>query len=163
MKAEGKNRKTARCHFILCSFLWVMGSLSARSSFADSALANQFGREAGVIAGTTQACGTSISDYNARVMEAINALSKTPGDRETAMTIYMDALSKSLDAQTKNHIMECPQVVQSFYSLPLMRSDYKTSVLPQLASMVTPSNAVPPQQTPSAPQAAIQNTGTGAK
>lgn len=162
-------RKINRVRFVLCGFLWLTGCFTARLSWADSVLANQFGREAGVIAGTTQACGTSISEYNSRVIEAINALSKTPGDRETATTVYMDALSKSLDAQTKNHVMACSQVVQSFYSLPLMRSDYKTSVLPQLASMVNPTNtpAATTQTTVTTlsqqPTVATQTLVTGAK
>src|SRR5580700_4824396 len=89
-------------------------------------IANQFASEAGTIAGVTQACGNSITEYNSRALEAINALAKNPGDRQQALTIYMDALSKSQDAQTKNHVMNCGKVIQDFNSLPLMKPDYKT-------------------------------------
>jgi hypothetical protein len=116
-------------------------------AFAQSVnvMANQFAGEAGTIAGVTQACGTNITEYNSRALEAINALAKNPGDRQQALTIYMDALSKAQDAQTKNRVMNCSKVMQDFNSLPLMKPDYKTVVLPQLANMTNPqANTTPP-------------------
>lgn len=113
------------------------------SAFAQSTnvVANQFASEAGTIAGVTQACGTSITEYNSRALEAINTLAKNPGDRQQALTLYMDALSKAQDAQSRNHVMNCLKVLQDFNSLPLMKADYKTVVLPQLANMGTPTSA----------------------
>jgi hypothetical protein len=117
--------------------------LFSLNSNAQSALtmADQFAAEAGAIAGTAQACGQNIVEYNARVVAAVNALSQSPSDSSQAMTIYQKTLSNAQDAQSRTHSVNCGEMIQKFNGLPIMRPDYKTTVIPKLAAMVNPPEA----------------------
>lgn len=103
--------------------------------------ASQFAEQAGTIAGAAQACGQDITIFNSRVNDVVNVLGNSLNDRQTAMTVYQQALSQSQYAQSRTHTLNCGQVINSFLSLPLMRSDFQQSVLPQMASLNNPSAA----------------------
>jgi len=100
--------------------------------------ANEFAEQAGVIAGTAQACGQDVSIMNARTAEVINVLTKNSTEQQQAMLVYEKILAGSQVNQSKNHTMKCPDVLKAYNSLPMLRDDYKTTVLPGMAKMGTP-------------------------
>lgn len=134
---------------ILSEFsLFSLFSLNAYAqSTVASSLASQFALQAGTIAGVVQSCGQSIVEYNSWVVDAVNALSKSPQEQIQAMTVYQKALTNAQDAQNRSHSMNCGEAMQGFNSLPLMRPDYKKTVIPQLAQMGN-SAATPPANAP---------------
>lgn len=110
-------------------------------------LANEFALEAGKIGGVVQACGQNISVYNSRVSEAINVMADSAGSQQ-ALSTYTKALMEAAEIQTKNHAISCTTAIQSFNSLPIMQSDYKTNVLPSLAKMANPTAQQPQTKPP---------------
>jgi len=130
--------------------------LASNMAFAQASpnLANEFALEAGKIGGVAQACGQNISVYNSRVSEAVNVMTDSAGSQQ-ALSTYTKALMEAAEIQTKNHAISCSTAIQSFNSLPIMQSDYKTNVLPSLAKMANPAAPTPttPSQTPEKPTA----------
>jgi hypothetical protein len=99
--------------------------------------ANQFAEQAGAIAGTAQACGQDISILNARTVEVINLLTKAPAEQQLAQNVYIKVMATSQVNQSRYHTMKCPEVLSAYNSLPILKADYKTTVLPAMAQMGT--------------------------
>lgn len=119
--------------FVLMGF----SSLTFAQTVVDNT-ANQFAEQAGAIAGTAQACGQDVSTLSSRTAEVINVLTKIPAQQQQAMTIYEKVLASSQINQTRNHPMKCSDVLTAYNSLPLLKSDYKQTVLPSMAKMGAP-------------------------
>jgi hypothetical protein len=121
-----------------CSILLLLTSTVVFAQASSNA--DQFAVQAGAIAGAAQACGQDITEYNSRINEAINVLGTNASDKQQALTLYDKTLSGIQYTQTKLHDLNCPQVIQSYQTLPIMRADYQTTVLPALANMNTASS-----------------------
>jgi hypothetical protein len=123
------------------NFLFLLAGFSSLT-FAQtppmSSNANQFAEQSGAIAGTAQACGQDVSTLSTRTAEVINVLTKIPAEQQEAMMIYEKVLASSQINQTRNHPMNCSQVLQSYNGLPLLKSDYKQTILPAMAKMGAP-------------------------
>ena len=121
------------------NYLFFLAGFSTLA-FAQAPLGNnadQFAQQAGVIAGTAQACGQDVSTFSSRTAEVIGVLTTIPSEQQAAMTIYEKVLATSAMNETKNHTMKCSDVLSAYASLPILKSDYKTTILPQMAKMGT--------------------------
>lgn len=110
-------------------------------TFAQSPMANnanQFAEQAGAIAGAAQACGQDVSTLGSRTTEVINVLTKVPAEQQLAMTVYEKVLASSQINQSRNHPMPCSEVLNAYSSLPILKADYKQTVLPAMSKMGTP-------------------------
>jgi len=108
--------------------------------------ATGFALQAGAIGGVAQACGQNIAVYLSRVNEALDRLALSSTDKSLAMASLQKALQNSQLAQAQNHPFSCQQALQDFNSLPLMRDDYRQTVLSQLSPSMgaaTPPTTVP--------------------
>lgn len=103
--------------------------------------ANLYAQQAGVIAGVAQACGQNVGTFSSRSAEVINLLTKIPAEQQQAMNIYEKIMATSQMNQVKNHAMKCTDVISAYNSLPLLKSDYKQKVLPEIANMGNTPNA----------------------
>jgi hypothetical protein len=92
----------------------------------------EFARQAGAIAGIAQACGQNLTDFSARIAEAINKLSSNPSDQAGAMLVYQQISQEAQMAERKNQTIPCMKVLQDFRSLPIMQADYEAKVIAQL-------------------------------
>ncbi|HEY2566219.1 MAG TPA: hypothetical protein VGH95_00710 [Candidatus Aquirickettsiella sp.] len=117
----------------------VLADVSPSNGIAPSAtLSNpqskaiEFARQAGAIAGIAQACGQNLGDFSARINEAINKLSSDPSDQAAASLVYQRISQEARIAESKNQSIPCMKVLQDFQNLPIMQSDYKTTVIDQL-------------------------------
>jgi len=112
--------------------------------------ADQFALQAGTIAGFAQACGQNIMLLNSRVTDIVNVMAKTPGDQQTAMTIYEKALSDAQYQESRNKTTtNCDQIISSYNTLPLLRPDYRQTILPAMAN-IDNVNAAASTNTPAA-------------
>lgn len=133
------------------------------TTYADDT-ANMFALQAGNIAGAAEQCGQDVTTLSARSKEAINAITPISSEQTTADAIFdkaeADALAKQSSIMRK---ISCSDVLTTYNSLPLLRSDYKQSVIAVLAAHrnVPPAiPTVPAQQLVTAqvqPQAAMSN------
>lgn len=92
----------------------------------------EFARQAGAIAGIAQACGQNLGDFSARINEAINKLSSDPSDQAAASLVYQRISQEAQITESKNQSIPCMKVLEDFRNLPIMQSDYKTTVIDQL-------------------------------
>lgn len=93
----------------------------------------EFAKQAGAIAGISQACGQNLGDFSTRVTEAINKLSNNPSDRAAAAMVYLRISQEAQIAEKKNQTIPCTKVLEDFQNLPIMQSDYKAKVIDQLS------------------------------
>lgn len=107
------------------------GSPSGFNNLESKAI--EFAKQAGAIAGISQACGQNLGDFSARVTEAINKLSNDPSDRAAAAMVYLRISQEAQIAEKKNQTIPCTKVLEDFRNLPIMQSDYKTKVIDQLS------------------------------
>lgn len=126
------------CYISMVTFFACYTSANAEST--GNVTANEFASEAGAIGGAVKACGQDISEYDLRVLMAINIFAKTTTDSQQAFAIYKNALSKAEDIQRKNRAIDCQKAISDFQHLPLMRADYKETVLPSLEKIATPTD-----------------------
>lgn len=119
------------------------------TTYADDT-ANMFALQAGNIAGAAEECGQDVTMLSARSKEVINVLTPISSEQTTADAIFdkaeADALAKQSSIMRK---ISCSDVLTTYNSLPLLRSDYKQSVIAVLAAHrnVPPTPpAVPAQQ-----------------
>lgn len=105
------------------------------NAFITNNNANQFAEQSGAIAGTAQACGQDISVLNSRTMEVITLLTKNPADQQQAIMVYQKALANSQANQARNPVLKCSDVISSYNSLPILKDDYKQTVLPAMAQL----------------------------
>ncbi|HEV2614410.1 MAG TPA: hypothetical protein VGV92_06850 [Gammaproteobacteria bacterium] len=121
------------------NYLFFLAGFSTMA-FAQAPVGNnaqQFAQITGSIAGTSQACGQDVSTLSSRAAEVINLLTTVPAEQQQAMMVYEKALASSAMMQEKNHTMKCPDVLMAYASLPILKPDYKTTVLPAMAKMGT--------------------------
>ena len=102
--------------------------------------ASEFAQQAGIIAGTAQACGQDISTLTSRSIEVINALTRIPNEQQLALQLYEKALVTAQENQTKHPVLKCTDVLSSYNSLPILKSDYKQTVIPAMTKLGTPTN-----------------------
>ena len=114
----------------------------SQSSFAQTAPvaplnnnAAQFAAQAGAIAGSAQACGQNVTELNNRVSEVINALTSVQADQQAAILVYQKILDSAEQNQKTNNTMQCKDVLLAYNSLPLLKPDYKTTILPVMAKL----------------------------
>lgn len=98
----------------------------------DNTNATTFAIQAGAIAGVAQACGQDITTFLTRVNEALDRISFSSNDKVLAQARFQQALQQAGAAQANEHPFSCPEAIADFNSLPLMRDDYRISVLKQL-------------------------------
>lgn len=121
--------------------------------------ATAFAIQAGVIGGVAQACGQDITVFIARVNEGIDRLSLSSSDKVIAIARLNKAVQDAQAQEITKQPFSCTQVMQDFNSLPIMRDDYRQTVLTQLSPTVggnpAPQTAVPqgnpPGNTPTGP------------
>lgn len=106
--------------------------------------ADEFAMQSGVIAGAAQACGQNVSIFIQRVIQVINLLAPQASDRQQAMTAFEKSMADAQFTQSRNHTMNCNTVISSYQTLPLLRADYQTTVLPALEKEF---NITPPTTT----------------
>lgn len=109
-------------------------SSSSLAANPQQSKAIEFARQAGAIAGVAQACGQNISDFSARITEAINKLTNNPADIAGALLIYQKIAQEAEITEKKNLVIPCPKVLQDYHNLPIMQADYKSAVIAQLDS-----------------------------
>lgn len=109
-------------------------------SFADTQTTNSpntnaiaFANEAGAIAGVAQACGEDISVFITRTNEALEKLATNASDKILATQNFQNALQKAQATENEKHSIACQQAKQAYNNLPILRNDYKESVLSQLS------------------------------
>jgi hypothetical protein len=133
-------------------------SLFSAAAIAQVAYSNadQFALQAGTIAGFAQSCGQNIMMLNSRVTDVVNILAKNPGDQQTAMTIYEKAMSDAQYQVSRNRTTtNCDEIISNYNTLPLLRPDYKQTVLPAMANIdnAAATTTAPPPAPNSAPPA----------
>lgn len=133
--------------------------------WADTA-AIEFAQQAGTIGGVAQACGQDVTVFVTRVGEAIKEISADSSEETQAMAAFQTVLAKQYDSQKRSAVVPCQQAVADFSGLPILRDDYKTTVIAKLKeARVTTTQTTPPtsgittpETSPSMPQ---QNTSSG--
>lgn len=100
-------------------------------AWADSD-AISFAIQAGAIAGAAQACGQDPALLGSRVAEALMLLAKDDDDRTQASSSYQRALQEANRNEAATQKIGCNQVLQDYNSLPILKSDYKQTVLAPL-------------------------------
>lgn len=133
-------------------------------AWADSD-AISFAIQAGAIAGAAQACGQDPALLGSRVAEAIMLLAKDDNDRTQAISSYQRALQEANRNEAATQKIGCNQVLQDYNSLPILKPDYKQTVLAPLlagpasntanSGATTPSNPATNQATPLVPGSAL--------
>lgn len=103
-----------------------------------------FGIQAGAIAGAAQACGQDPAVLNSRSGEAIMLLATDNNDRDQALAAYQRALQESYQSEMASQKVACTQVLQDYNSLPILKADYKQSVLAQLIGGQTNNQTATP-------------------
>jgi hypothetical protein len=144
LKGEGyfqKGRGFMKKTLLFSLLLFACHAVFAQAT--QQGLAGQFAQEAGKIGGIARACGQDLSVYNGRVSEAINAMTDNK-ESQSAITTYTAAVANAAEIQSKTQAINCSTALQSFSTLPLMQSNYKTEVLPALAKMANSQGAVVP-------------------
>lgn len=119
--------------------------------------ATLFAVQAGAIAGVAKACGLDTNLFLTRANEALERLSYSIIDKTLAQARLTKALQQAEIAQQTNHPMLCSQVVQDFNSLPLMRPDYKQTVIAQLNPAMGNNPTPPPGTYNQSPQVEASN------
>jgi len=92
----------------------------------------EFARQAGSIAGVTQACGQNITNFSQRIAEAINALTSNPADKAGAMLVYQQIMNEAQANEQKTQTIPCAKALEDYRNLPIMQADYKEKVIAQL-------------------------------
>ena len=118
-----------------------------------------FGEQAGSIAGVARACGQDPSLFITRVNEALDKIAISPADKVTATQTFQQAMQKAQATETQKQIIPCTQAIQDFNNLPLLRNDYKETVLPQLnPNMTNPNKNTAPSLPPVNNSIPVQNS-----
>lgn len=104
--------------------------LSSNMNSGSSAVS--FAMQAGQIAGVVQACGQDVSVFMTRVGEAVDRLAISAPDRVTAMLAFQRVLREAQTIEQQKQPIPCDQAIKDYNSLPILRSDYKETVLTQL-------------------------------
>jgi len=142
------------------------------SNMNTSSTAASFAMQAGQIAGVVQACGQDVSVFMMRVGEAVDRLAISAPDRVTAMLAFQRVLKEAQAIEQQKQPIPCDQAIKDYNSLPILRPDYKETVLSKLAAsngsgytvpntrsiqsnqyVPPPPNAVPAQPTNEVPPA----------
>lgn len=111
--------------------------------------ATTFATQAGAIAGFAQACGQDVTLFSGRVGEVISSMATDNADATAATTAFQQSRATQYNAERTNNLVPCTQVLQDYATLPLLRDDYKTSVIARMqqaqasAPTVTPINQTP--------------------
>ncbi len=104
------------------------------SAYADD-ITNQFALQAGNIAGAAEQCGQDVSVLTARSKEAIKAMSSDASDEADADSQFDKAVANMLSNQsTVMRKFSCQDVLTTYNSLPILRSDYEQSVIAVLVA-----------------------------
>lgn len=138
------------------------------SAFADDTT-NQFAVQAGNIAGAAEQCGQDASVLISRSKEAIKAMAPNAVDQSDADSLFDKSVANARAYQdTVMRKFSCQDVLTTYNSLPLLRSDYQQSVIAVLTahrsseiqtdSTQTPTQTVAPIQTPTISQQIVQPT-----
>lgn len=107
-----------------------------------------FAVQAGQIAGVAQACGQNTTVFVQRVNEAFRFLSTSNPDLILALETFQNTIKKAQAAQAEKNLIPCDQVIKDYYSLPILRDDYKQTVLAKLAPNVGDRPSVPAPNNP---------------
>lgn len=107
-----------------------------------------FAVQAGQIAGVAQACGQNTSIFVQRVNEAFRFLSTSNPDLILALQTFQNTIKQAQAAQAAKNLIPCDQVIKDYNSLPILRDDYKQTVLPKLAPNVGTDPSVPAPNNP---------------
>lgn len=102
-----------------------------------------FAIQAGQIAGVAQACGQNTSIFAERVSEALRFLSTSNPDLILALETFQSSVTRAQAAQAAKNLIPCAQVIKDYNSLPILRDDYKQTVLPKLAPNIGDNPDVP--------------------
>ncbi|WP_218813712.1 hypothetical protein [Rickettsiella endosymbiont of Dermanyssus gallinae] len=119
----------------LSSPAWAADSTSTNASPQTTNTQNnaiEFARQAGSIAGVTQACGQNVSEFNQRIVEAINQLTTNPADKAGAMLVYQQIAREAQANEQKTQTIPCTKALEDYANLPIMQADYKEKVIAQL-------------------------------
>lgn len=144
----------------------LIGCCSFAQADANSAIA--LAQQAGVIAGAAEACGQNVSVLNERIQEAINVMVPEQTERTRAGIVYGQSYNSAKVAEKAHAKIPCNQVLKDFNSLPILRADYKQSVLPTLrdpqpaapqAAQPARHNQTPPAAQPSLPSQNMPQNG----
>lgn len=113
--------------------------------FADNNTADQFALEAGAIGGAAEGCGQDVTLYSERVNEAIIAMTNIAADQSSAESLFQRSMANAVTRQKSlTQHLACSDVLTTYNSLPIMRGDYKQTVIAQLATMQQQQNAAQP-------------------
>jgi hypothetical protein len=97
--------------------------------------ANMFALQAGNIAGAAEQCGQDASILIARSKEVINVIAPDAVDQSNADVIFDKSVAAARANQaTVMRKISCSDVLTTYNSLPLLRSDYKQSVIAVLTA-----------------------------
>lgn len=123
------------------------GSNISNLGTAPTTNATAFAAQAGSIAGAAQACGQDTTNFLTRVNEALDRLSLSSTDKVLAMARLQQAMQTAQAEENTKHPFLCAQVLQDFSGLPLLRDDYRQTVLNQLSPTMgvapVPPTAIP--------------------
>lgn len=147
-------------------FILLMGITI--SAYADDTT-NQFALQAGNIAGAAEQCGQDASVLISRSKEAIKVMAPNAVDQSDADSLFDKSVANARSLQSSViRKFSCQDVLTTYNSLPLLRSDYEQSVIAVLAahrSSVVQTNSAPsatsaatPAPSPTVSQQIVQPT-----
>ena len=113
----------------------VTNNKDKQSAMSINSNAVEFASQAGQIAGVAQACGQDVSSFMTRVGEAIDKLATNAADRVTAMMSFQQFLQQSENLERTKQVVPCTKAIQDYKNLPILRDDYKKTVLMPLSNM----------------------------
>jgi len=116
----------------MCAVLLLCSTVHAAPSPTESE-AVSFGYQAGSVAGAAQACGQDVSLLSNRTAEAISLLAQNDSDRSRALGAYQQSMHDAASAQAASQRIACSQVLTDYSGLPILKDDYRQTVLSQLA------------------------------
>ena len=98
-------------------------------------IADQFALQAGNIGGAAEQCGQDVTTFITRSKEAITAITPDASEQAEADSVFDKAVADALANQSSvMRKMSCSDVLTTYNSLPILRSDYKQSVIAVLAN-----------------------------
>jgi hypothetical protein len=106
--------------------------------------AYQFAGQVGTIAGIAQACGKDVTVLISRTQEAIAILALDTNDATMATSNLQKTMIIQFNTQKANHALPCDQITPDYDSLPILKDDYRTTVLPKLRINTAQAKASPP-------------------
>lgn len=139
----------------LLPLLFIAGVSTASAD--DSA--TSFAIQAGSIAGAAQACGQDVSEFSNRVNQSLTVLSDSTTQINQAREAYLAYAQSAAKKQSESQVIPCSQVIQDYNAMPIMQSDYHSSVIDKFKAVESKQTKFLPAEPITGPQNTGESTG----